>query len=154
MSSILWSDSICKSHCRETKFVEVPFDDVQYSPSFIDFGINKFIEVQLFINYYSDVYHLSTKLCVCVCRWMCGVSLRDRKKTDEFWNMLGIKHVLDVIQRGRFRGSCFEKRRQFGKKSDEYQIKWKQTAEMVKLYELPAWSRKHAILTSSAGGKK
>ena len=36
-------------------------------------------------------------------RWMCGVSLRDRKCNEDLCNLLGINHVVDVVRRGRLR---------------------------------------------------
>ena len=32
-------------------------------------------------------------------RWMCGVSLRGRKTSDELSNILGLEPVLDIIRR-------------------------------------------------------
>ena len=36
-------------------------------------------------------------------RWMCGVSLRERKTSSELRKMMGIEPVLDVVRRGRLR---------------------------------------------------
>ena len=36
-------------------------------------------------------------------RWMCGVSLKDRKRSVDLCNLLGISHVADVVRRGRLR---------------------------------------------------
>jgi hypothetical protein len=36
-------------------------------------------------------------------RWMCGVSLRERKTSNELRKMIGIEPVLDVVMRGRLR---------------------------------------------------
>jgi hypothetical protein len=36
-------------------------------------------------------------------RWMCGVSLRERKTSDELRRMMGIESVMDVVKRGRLR---------------------------------------------------
>ena len=36
-------------------------------------------------------------------RWMCGVSLKDRKRSEDLYNLLGINCVADVVRRGRLR---------------------------------------------------
>ena len=36
-------------------------------------------------------------------RWMCGVSLKDRKRSEDLCNLLGINCVADVVRRGRLR---------------------------------------------------
>ena len=36
-------------------------------------------------------------------RWMCGISLRERKPNDELWKMMGIEPVMDVVKRNRLR---------------------------------------------------
>ena len=36
-------------------------------------------------------------------RWMCGISLRERKTNDELWKMMGIEPVIDVVKRNRLR---------------------------------------------------
>ena len=36
-------------------------------------------------------------------RWMCGVSLKDRKRSEDLCNLLGINCVADVMRRGRLR---------------------------------------------------
>ena len=36
-------------------------------------------------------------------RWMCGVTLKDRKSTDELRQCLGIKDVGDIVRRGRLK---------------------------------------------------
>ena len=36
-------------------------------------------------------------------RWMCGVSLKDRKRSEDLCNFLGINCVADVVRRGRLR---------------------------------------------------
>ena len=36
-------------------------------------------------------------------RWMCGVSLKDRKHSEDLYNLLGINCVADVVRRGRLR---------------------------------------------------
>ena len=36
-------------------------------------------------------------------RWMCGVSLRERKTSDELRRMMGIEPVVDVVKRSRLR---------------------------------------------------
>ena len=36
-------------------------------------------------------------------RWMCGVSLKDRRKSEELQQQLGIECVSDVMRRGRLR---------------------------------------------------
>ena len=34
-------------------------------------------------------------------RWMCGVSLKDRRHSEDLCNLLGINCVADVVRRGR-----------------------------------------------------
>ena len=36
-------------------------------------------------------------------RWMCGVSLKDRKCSEDLCNLLGINCVADVVRHGRLR---------------------------------------------------
>ena len=36
-------------------------------------------------------------------RWMCGVSLKDRKRSEDLCILLGINCVADVVRRGRLR---------------------------------------------------
>ena len=36
-------------------------------------------------------------------RWMCGVSLKDRKRSEDLCNLLGINCVADVVRRARLR---------------------------------------------------
>ena len=36
-------------------------------------------------------------------RWMCGVSLKDRKRSEDLCNLLGINCVADVVRCGRLR---------------------------------------------------
>ena len=36
-------------------------------------------------------------------RWMCGVSLKDKKRSEDSCNLLGINCVADVVRRGRLR---------------------------------------------------
>ena len=36
-------------------------------------------------------------------RWMCGVSLKDRKRSEDLYNLLGINCVADVVRHGRLR---------------------------------------------------
>ena len=36
-------------------------------------------------------------------RWMCGVSLKDRKRSEDLCNILGINCVADVVRHGRLR---------------------------------------------------
>ena len=36
-------------------------------------------------------------------RWMCGVSLKDRKHSLDLYSLLGIQSVADVVRRGRLR---------------------------------------------------
>ena len=38
-----------------------------------------------------------------VVRWLCGVSLRERKANDDLRIMLAIEHVLNVIRKGSSR---------------------------------------------------
>ena len=36
-------------------------------------------------------------------RWMCGVSLKDRKRSVDLYSLLGVQSVVDVVRRGRLR---------------------------------------------------
>ena len=36
-------------------------------------------------------------------RWMCGVSLKDRRRSEDLCNLLGINCVADVVRHGRLR---------------------------------------------------
>ena len=36
-------------------------------------------------------------------RWMCGVSLNDRKHSVDLYSLLGVQSVADVVRRGGFR---------------------------------------------------
>ena len=36
-------------------------------------------------------------------RWMCGVSLKDRKRSVDLYSLLGVHSVADVVRRGRLR---------------------------------------------------
>ena len=36
-------------------------------------------------------------------RWMCGVSLRDRKRSVDLYGLLGVQSVVEVVRRGRLR---------------------------------------------------
>ena len=36
-------------------------------------------------------------------RWMCEVSLKDRRRSEDSCNLLGINCVVDVVRRGRLR---------------------------------------------------
>ena len=36
-------------------------------------------------------------------RWMCGVSLRDRKRSVDLYSLLGVESVAEVVRRGRLR---------------------------------------------------
>ena len=36
-------------------------------------------------------------------RWMCGVSLKDRRRSEDLCNLLFINGVADVVRRGRLR---------------------------------------------------
>ena len=36
-------------------------------------------------------------------RWMCGVSLKDRKCSVDFYSLLGVESVAEVVRRGRLR---------------------------------------------------
>ena len=38
-------------------------------------------------------------------RWMCGVSVKDRKRSEDLCNLLGINCVADVVRRGRLKWS-------------------------------------------------
>ena len=49
-------------------------------------------------------------------RWMCGLSLKDRKRSEDFCNHLGINCVAGVVRRGRLRwfGNLERKCRRLG----------------------------------------
>ena len=36
-------------------------------------------------------------------RWICGVSLKDRKRTVDLYSLLGVQSVADEVRRGRLR---------------------------------------------------
>ena len=36
-------------------------------------------------------------------RWMCGVSLKDRKQSEVLYGLLGVQSVAEVVRRGRLR---------------------------------------------------
>ena len=36
-------------------------------------------------------------------RWMCGVSLKDRKHSVDLYSLLGVQSVDEVVRRGRLR---------------------------------------------------
>ena len=36
-------------------------------------------------------------------RWMCGVSLMDRKRTEVLYSLLGVQSVAEVVRRGILR---------------------------------------------------
>ena len=36
-------------------------------------------------------------------RWMCGVSLKDRKRSEDLYSLLGIQSVAKVVRHGRLR---------------------------------------------------
>ena len=36
-------------------------------------------------------------------RWMCGVSLEDRKHSVDLYSLLGVQSVAEVVRRGRLR---------------------------------------------------
>ena len=36
-------------------------------------------------------------------RWMCGVSLKDRKRSVDLYSLLGVQSVADVVRPGRLR---------------------------------------------------
>ena len=36
-------------------------------------------------------------------RWMCGVSLKDRKRSEVLYSLLGVQRVAKVVRRGRLR---------------------------------------------------
>ena len=36
-------------------------------------------------------------------RWMCGVSLKDRKRSVELYSLLGVQSVAGVVRQGRLR---------------------------------------------------
>ena len=38
-----------------------------------------------------------------ILRWMCGVSLKDRKHSVDLYSLLGVQSVAEVVKRGRLR---------------------------------------------------
>ena len=36
-------------------------------------------------------------------RWMCGVSLKDRKRSVDLYSLLGVQSVVDVVRHGKLR---------------------------------------------------
>ena len=36
-------------------------------------------------------------------RWMCGVSLKDRKRSEDLYSLLGVQSMAKVVRRGRLR---------------------------------------------------
>ena len=36
-------------------------------------------------------------------RWMCGVSLKDRKRSEVLYSLLGVQSMAEVVRRGRLR---------------------------------------------------
>ena len=36
-------------------------------------------------------------------RWMCGVSLKDMKRSEALYSLLGVQSVAEVMRRGRLR---------------------------------------------------
>ena len=38
-----------------------------------------------------------------IVRWMCGVSLKDRKRSVDLYSLLGVRSMADVVRRGRLR---------------------------------------------------
>jgi hypothetical protein len=36
-------------------------------------------------------------------RWMCGVTLKDRKRSEDLYSLLGVQSVAEVVRRGRLR---------------------------------------------------
>ena len=36
-------------------------------------------------------------------RWMCGVSLKDRNRSVDLYNLLGVQSVADLVRQGRSR---------------------------------------------------
>ena len=36
-------------------------------------------------------------------RWMCGVSLKDRKRSEDLYSLLGVRSVAKVVRHGRLR---------------------------------------------------
>ena len=36
-------------------------------------------------------------------RWMCGVSLKDRKRSVDLYSLLGVESMAEVVRRGRLR---------------------------------------------------
>ena len=39
-------------------------------------------------------------------RWMCGVSLKDRRRIEEFRKLVGVQSITTVIRSGRLRWYC------------------------------------------------
>ena len=38
-----------------------------------------------------------------IVRWMCGVSLKDRKRSVDLYSLLGVQSMAEVVRRGRLR---------------------------------------------------
>ena len=38
-------------------------------------------------------------------RWMCGVSLKDKKQSEDLYSLLGVQSVAKVVRHGRWDGS-------------------------------------------------
>ena len=49
-----------------------------------------------------NLHSLERTECVMM-RWMCGVSLKDKKQSEDLNSLLGIQSVADVVRHGRLR---------------------------------------------------
>ena len=49
-----------------------------------------------------DLYRLERTERMMV-RWMCGVTLKDRKRSEDLLGRLGIESIAEVVRRGRLR---------------------------------------------------
>ena len=49
-----------------------------------------------------NLHSLERAECMTV-RWMCGVSLKDRKQSEVLYSLLGVQSVAEVVRRGRLR---------------------------------------------------
>ena len=41
-------------------------------------------------------------------RWMCGVSLKDRRRNVDLYSLLGFQSMAEVVRRGQCSGMCGE----------------------------------------------
>ena len=57
------------------------------------------------LNIYQPAYayHIHIYVVCIMVRWKCGVSLKDRKRSENFYSLLGIQSVAKVVRCGRLR---------------------------------------------------